>query len=217
MSWLSDRLGVIFIAAFGQRLTVRDVSPSVQRCELEQDKRRRSVTELDSAKLSRRTLAKGAAAAAAATQLATGIGTIGNVAAQDIPDVPRENTLILRWSGQAGRFVDQELWSEYLVGASHQNGLGHLPRAPRLLQRLRRRDHSLARRVLGIQRRLHRAHHSSARWHHLERRRAVQRRRCRLYPQLADRARARGHLGRQRPDVRGYGNCCRPRHRQRQR
>jgi len=82
------------------------------------------VTELDALKLSRRTLAKGAAAAAAATQLSGGIGSIGSVAAQDIPDVPREETLILRWSGQAGRYVDHELWSEYLVGASHQNGLG---------------------------------------------------------------------------------------------
>jgi peptide/nickel transport system substrate-binding protein len=81
------------------------------------------VTELDSFKLSRRTLAKGAAATAAATQLA-GVASLGSVAAQDIPDVPRENTLILRWSGQAGRYVDHELWNGYLVASNHQNGLG---------------------------------------------------------------------------------------------
>jgi peptide/nickel transport system substrate-binding protein len=81
------------------------------------------VSELDSFKLSRRTLAKGAAATAAANQLA-GVSSLGSVAAQDIPEVPRENTLILRWSGQAGRYVDHELWNGYLVASSHQNGLG---------------------------------------------------------------------------------------------
>jgi peptide/nickel transport system substrate-binding protein len=81
------------------------------------------VTELDSLKLSRRTLAKGAAATAAATQLA-GIGSVGSVAAQDIPEIPREKTLILRWAGQAGRYVDHELWNGYLVASNHQNGLG---------------------------------------------------------------------------------------------
>ena len=81
------------------------------------------MTELDSLKLSRRTLAKGAAAAAAVSQIA-GPGLAGSVAAQDIPDVPREKTLILRWSGQAGRYVDHELWNGYLIASSHQNGLG---------------------------------------------------------------------------------------------
>ncbi len=81
------------------------------------------MTELDSLKLSRRTLAKGAAATAAATQLA-GIGSVGSVAAQDIPEIPREKTLILRWAGQAGRYVDHELWNGYLVASNHQNGLG---------------------------------------------------------------------------------------------
>lgn len=81
------------------------------------------MTELDSLKLSRRTLAKGAAAAAAVSQLA-GPGLAGSVAAQDIAEVPREKTLILRWSGEAGRYVDQELWNGYLVASNHQNGLG---------------------------------------------------------------------------------------------
>ena len=81
------------------------------------------MTELDSLKLSRRTLAKGAAATAAATQL-VGAGSLRSVAAQDIPEVPRDKTLILRWSGQAGRYVDHELWNGYLVSSSHQNGLG---------------------------------------------------------------------------------------------
>jgi len=81
------------------------------------------VTELDSLKLSRRTLAKGAAAAAAVSQIA-GPALSGSVAAQDIAEVARDKTLMLRWSGQAGRYVDHELWNGYLVASSHQNGLG---------------------------------------------------------------------------------------------
>jgi len=81
------------------------------------------VTELDSFKLSRRTLAKGAAAAAAVTQIA-GPSLAGSVAAQDVAEVARDKTLMLRWSGQAGRYVDHELWNGYLVASSHQNGLG---------------------------------------------------------------------------------------------
>jgi peptide/nickel transport system substrate-binding protein len=78
-------------------------------------------------RISRRSLVKaGAGAAAAAAVAATPtVGTL-QAAAQEIKEVPRERTLILRWSGQDGRYVDQNLWNGYLVASSHQNGLGIL-------------------------------------------------------------------------------------------
>jgi peptide/nickel transport system substrate-binding protein len=54
------------------------------------------------------------------------IAGTGSVAAQDLAEVPRERTLILRWAGEAGRYVDQDLWNGYLVTSNHQNGLGIL-------------------------------------------------------------------------------------------
>lgn len=78
-------------------------------------------------KVSRRTLVKtGAAGAAlAATASVPSLG-VHQVAAQDLAEVARERTLILRWSGQAGRYVDAELWNGYLIASNHQNGLGIL-------------------------------------------------------------------------------------------
>src|SRR5687768_4516693 len=51
------------------------------------------------------------------------VGAIG-AAAQDIPEVPRERTLFLRWGSPAGTYDDYELWNGYALGANHQNGLG---------------------------------------------------------------------------------------------
>jgi ABC-type transport system substrate-binding protein len=83
------------------------------------------VTEVDARRISRRNLVKTGAAAAAAPLVATGFDA--NVSlAQDIKDVPRERTLILRWGGVAGRHEDYDLWSGYPVGANHQHGLGIL-------------------------------------------------------------------------------------------
>src|SRR5215204_2789232 len=82
----------------------------------------------DALRVSRRTLVKTGAAAGAAAAVAApfarGVGAVP--AAQDVKEVPRERTLILRWSGQAGRYVDQNLWNGYLVLSNHQNGLGLL-------------------------------------------------------------------------------------------
>lgn len=39
-----------------------------------------------------------------------------------LKQVPRNRTLMLRWGGQAGRYIDAELWNPYAVGANHQNG-----------------------------------------------------------------------------------------------
>ena len=86
----------------------------------------------DALRVSRRTLVKtgaaAGAAAAVAAPLARGVGAAPHAlpAAQDIKDVPRERTLILRWAGEAGRYVDQNLWNGYLVLSNHQNGLGLL-------------------------------------------------------------------------------------------
>ncbi len=76
----------------------------------------------DAFRVSRRTLVKAGAAAAAVAPFARGF----EAAAQDVADIPRERTLILRWSGQDGRYVDQNLWNGYLIASSHQNGLGIL-------------------------------------------------------------------------------------------
>jgi peptide/nickel transport system substrate-binding protein len=73
-------------------------------------------------KLSRRNLVKTSAAVAAAAPFAN----VHLAHAQDIPEVPRNRTLILRWAGQAGRYVDHELWNGYLIASNHQNGLGIL-------------------------------------------------------------------------------------------
>jgi peptide/nickel transport system substrate-binding protein len=85
-----------------------------------------NVADNDTRKLSRRNLVKSGAALAAAAPLAGSLGHVANVAAQDVKEVPRNRTLILRWAGQAGRYVEDQLWSGYPVGASHQNGLGIL-------------------------------------------------------------------------------------------
>ncbi len=82
---------------------------------------------VEQSRVSRRTLVKAGAAGAAAAAAAPLVGPSFAVA-QELADIPRERTLILRWAGQAGRFVDHELWNGYLpAGAvSHQNGLGIL-------------------------------------------------------------------------------------------
>ena len=83
------------------------------------------MTENTPWKLSRRNLVK-AGAAGAALAAATPVLSPGSAAAQEVPDVPRNRTLILRWAGQAGRYIDDQLWSAYPIGGNHQNGLGLL-------------------------------------------------------------------------------------------
>jgi peptide/nickel transport system substrate-binding protein len=78
------------------------------------------VTELEATTLSRRDVVK-AGALLATVPL---IGASG-AAAQEIPEVPRNRTLILRWSQNAQpTHVDFDLWNGYPVSANHQNGLG---------------------------------------------------------------------------------------------
>jgi peptide/nickel transport system substrate-binding protein len=43
---------------------------------------------------------------------------------EGVRDVPRNRTLLMRWAGVEGRFVDHELWNPYAIGANHQNGSG---------------------------------------------------------------------------------------------
>jgi len=68
----------------------------------------------------------GAAAAALPFALAHGLAAPRAAAAQtgDPAEVARNRTLILRWGGQEGRYIDHELWNGYALGANHQNGLG---------------------------------------------------------------------------------------------
>jgi peptide/nickel transport system substrate-binding protein len=78
------------------------------------------VTELEATKLSRRDVVK--AGALLATVPLVGAS---EAAAQDVPEVPRNRSLILRWSQNSQpTHVDFDLWNGYPVGANHQNGLG---------------------------------------------------------------------------------------------
>jgi peptide/nickel transport system substrate-binding protein len=78
------------------------------------------MTLLDAVQLSRRDLVKTGAALATVPFIGAGAA-----AAQEIPEVPRNRTLILRWSQNSQpRHIDFDLWSGYPVGANHQNGLG---------------------------------------------------------------------------------------------
>jgi peptide/nickel transport system substrate-binding protein len=81
------------------------------------------VADIGRAKLTRRDVVKTSAAGAAFAAGAS-FARPGGVSAQDVPDVPRERTLLLRWGSPAGTYVDHELWNGYALGANHQNGLG---------------------------------------------------------------------------------------------
>jgi peptide/nickel transport system substrate-binding protein len=76
-------------------------------------------------KVSRRTLVK-AGAAGAAVAAATPIVGKSGASAQDLREIPRNRTLILRWGGEGGRYVDVRLWNPYLPANSHQDGPGIL-------------------------------------------------------------------------------------------
>jgi peptide/nickel transport system substrate-binding protein len=78
------------------------------------------VAERKTGQFSRRTLVK---AGAAATAVSPFLG-VRPALAQDIPEVPRNRTLILRLGGIEGRLVDYGLWNGYAIGANHQTGLG---------------------------------------------------------------------------------------------
>lgn len=80
--------------------------------------------EREALRLSRRNVMK-AGAAGAALSTAPLLFT-QRAAAQDVPEVARNRTLILRWGGREGRHIDAELWNGYALGANHQNGLGLL-------------------------------------------------------------------------------------------
>ena len=85
----------------------------------------RLAAEREAWRLSRRNLVKTSAAAGAAAAAAGGVlGGPMPALAQDIPDVAREKTLLLRWGGREGRHIDADLWNGYAIGANHQNGLG---------------------------------------------------------------------------------------------
>jgi peptide/nickel transport system substrate-binding protein len=45
---------------------------------------------------------------------------------EGVADIPRNRTLIMRWAGVEGRFVDHEIWNPYAIGGNHQNGSGIL-------------------------------------------------------------------------------------------
>jgi peptide/nickel transport system substrate-binding protein len=78
------------------------------------------VTELEAMKLSRRDMVKAGALLATVPFIGAGV-----VAAQDIPEVPRNQTLILRWSQNSQpTHIDYDIWNGYPVGGNHQNGLG---------------------------------------------------------------------------------------------
>ncbi len=79
------------------------------------------MTNFEATTLSRRDVVK--TGALLATVPFVGAGAVA--AAQDVAEVPRNRTLILRWSQNSQpRHIDFDLWSGYPVGANHQNGLG---------------------------------------------------------------------------------------------
>ena len=80
--------------------------------------------EREALRVSRRNVMK-AGAAGAALSTAPFLFTT-QAQAQDVPEVARNRTLILRWGGREGRHIDAELWNGYALGANHQNGLGLL-------------------------------------------------------------------------------------------
>ncbi len=69
---------------------------------------------------SRRTLVKAGAAAMAVSPFSGAMPAL----AQDLQEVPRNRTLVLRLGGVEGRHIDSELWNGYAIGANHQTGLG---------------------------------------------------------------------------------------------
>src|SRR5687768_10448207 len=72
--------------------------------------------ELEALRVSRRNVMKAGAAGAA---LSTAPFLFTNQAqAQDVPEVARNRTLILRWGGREGRHIDAELWNGYALGAN---------------------------------------------------------------------------------------------------
>ena len=79
------------------------------------------MTELEATTLSRRDVVKAGALLATVPLIGPGAA-----AAQEVPEVPRNRTLILRWGRPQPTHVDYELWNGYPVGANHQNGLGLL-------------------------------------------------------------------------------------------
>jgi peptide/nickel transport system substrate-binding protein len=86
-----------------------------------------TLTELEATRLSRRDVVK--TGALLATVPLVGLGGYTDaaavLAAQEIPEVPRNRTLILRWSQNSQpTHIDYDLWNGYPVGANHQNGLG---------------------------------------------------------------------------------------------
>ena len=64
----------------------------------------------------RRTVIKGATAAAVSALTPIGLAT----AQPAVP--PRNRTMSLVWGGREGRWVDFDLWNPYSIGANHQNG-----------------------------------------------------------------------------------------------
>ncbi len=79
-----------------------------------------TATDFEATKLSRRDVVKTGALLASVPFIGAGAA-----AAQEIPEVARNRTLILRWSQNSQpRHIDFDLWSGYPVGANHQNGLG---------------------------------------------------------------------------------------------
>jgi peptide/nickel transport system substrate-binding protein len=81
--------------------------------------------DLAATTLSRRDVVKAGALLATAPLVGSAFSAPAIVAAQEIPQVPRNRTLILRWSHQAQpTHIDYDLWNPYLVGTIHQNGSG---------------------------------------------------------------------------------------------
>lgn len=79
-----------------------------------------TATDSRPTRLSRRDIVKTGALLATVPLIGAGAAS-----AQEIPEVARNRTLILRWSQNSQpRHIDFDLWSGYPVGANHQNGLG---------------------------------------------------------------------------------------------
>ena len=72
------------------------------------------MTELEATKLSRRDVVKAGALLATVPLIG-----VSGVAAQEVAEVPRNRTLLLRWSGNSQpTHVDYDLWNGYPVGAN---------------------------------------------------------------------------------------------------
>src|SRR5262245_5830917 len=143
-------------------------------------------------RLSRRSFIKLGALAAGASALPS----VTTTSAQP-RSVPRARTLTLVWSGsREGRWIDYELWNPYAIGSNHQNGPGIFYEPLAYYSAFADKEYLWLAESYKVQPRFQGADHQDALRRQMERRHALQRRRCDLHAEYSQGARAEGALGR---------------------